>query len=1283
MNLDKILDDISEDEGDLEYDELDIQNNLNELLMKEDIEFEYISVVDPLKVSEEEIEEELNITKKEKKEEEKKDEPSILYLETFLNFPKDFGKVTFIKTHPKLIAFGTAQGIIIIYYDKKYFIIKGNDYITCLDVNVKGDFLITGHLNGKIRLWDIKEKKELKLIEEFKESIENIYFFKQKIIVGSKNEIKTITLSKLLFILYQIEDSIKIEHINFMGIEIFEKEYLIIGQEQQIGIYLLKSFKLIQILYKNIEISMNCLPIFDFKKKMIIVGYGKDVKLFKFKKNEFIEMVSLEIEGNIIGIKIHSEQVVYLLDSFQNILILDPFSMKIVEKLNKKIKIYFHERKILMKDKYHGIPRACYDGSIKMENGSLFLLGEKELYKCKIYNWMERIENLFLMNEKKKGYLLGVEFYKGKGFGIIDLSINSKKRKEEIQNFLKIWIQKEEIHQENIDFFIEILKDLDLNEMIKDEKIYKQKNFFSILEKHKNISLNQEMMDLMINYYIEKNQFEHLEDRIIENDIKGIDTEWLLLKCRKYRLYNAQFHIYNILKKDYISPLKTLYDLSKNGNKKFKEFLLNYLKRCFTSDHEYKQELLKYLLENLKYYIEMKEMYSIFEIVMNDYSIYSPFDQDLKRQYFIDKIIENLKQITLSFSIFIIPYLSKRIILLKKELIYEIFKIISESLIDIQDDFIIIMKQEELDENLILPICEKSLYYRICLKIYEKKEQQNIMKVLNCYLRDNKLKNEIFEFIIKLMNESKYLNELKNFIFDNLNYLIQLNSDKFIQIIINYYHQEHILIINSLEKYPKLLFKYLKSFKSLEMITSEDINYLYLNLLCQFEKENVLTFLKLQNNYDIDKCLLLCKQYNIPDAQSFLLERTGDIIQSLNTYLIHFDNKIQEIKKIFIQESKILDPKNKKTELKKNLVECKEYEDIHKDLMNLIQICQRSVLNIDQIWFNLIDYFVNYSRELKMGFIGKRMKSKLNDDQDNIEENINDHIEMLKRKLESKDQIQKDLAYENVPEKIIKLKEQSKQVENQIISIRKVLDQLRIEQQNLKEKEQLKLKDPLDPVNLPKLTNIWLQQFYFEFLKESFQSMIGYLDISVILDRIIKKYKKIEFIHLREVLLNIMEKIQYDKMIHHSINDLLNKDSYWLFTSFINIKSSGFKQKWKSCPFCNQNLEADIIKLFACGHIYHQKCLDLKLCPICYKQEFQFENKFKKIENSFISNTTPQGKIQKTLKMEKDLKNKITSLKNLNVTQENLLSLAPPSYIRPISRNIKMLPKSPYFNNHL
>jgi hypothetical protein len=46
----------------------------------------------------------------------------------------------------------------------------------------------------------------------------------------------------------------------------------------------------------------------------------------------------------------------------------------------------------------------------------------------------------------------------------------------------------------------------------------------------------------------------------------------------------------------------------------------------------------------------------------------------------------------------------------------------------------------------------------------------------------------------------------------------------------------------------------------------------YISLLCEFSPSDLFSYLEGHDNYDLEKCILLCQKHKITDAEAYLLE---------------------------------------------------------------------------------------------------------------------------------------------------------------------------------------------------------------------------------------------------------------------------------------------------------------------------------------------------------------------------------------------------------------------------
>lgn len=61
---------------------------------------------------------------------------------------------------------------------------------------------------------------------------------------------------------------------------------------------------------------------------------------------------------------------------------------------------------------------------------------------------------------------------------------------------------------------------------------------------------------------------------------------------------------------------------------------------------------------------------------------------------------------------------------------------------------------------------------------------------------------------------------------------------------------------------------------------NDEILRLHINLLCKLKPDEVLAEIQ-ENDYPMDDVIQICRQYDVPDALAFLLERSGAIKEAI------------------------------------------------------------------------------------------------------------------------------------------------------------------------------------------------------------------------------------------------------------------------------------------------------------------------------------------------------------------------------------------------------------------
>nr|CAG4715784.1 unnamed protein product [Naegleria fowleri] len=253
------------------------------------------------------------------------------------------------------------------------------------------------------------------------------------------------------------------------------------------------------------------------------------------------------------------------------------------------------------------------------------------------------------------------------------------------------------------------------------------------------------------------------------------------------------------------------------------------------------------------------------------------------------------------------------------------------NIIDRKDSKAVINMEE------LITCCRNSRFHKVLSYLYSLKGDYE--KLLDAYLSDNDLRSGVFTFINNLtklesnivnreiselfqINEKTILNKdqiyarIKTATINHLSQLIECDSDATAHLIIMHFTSEHEKVISSLNKYPKLQFLYLKNIIGVEntsdsmhellkrkgLTLDRNVHLKYFQLLCEFEPQSVYTYVASQRDYPIDECLKFCRQHNIIDATSYLLERGGDVVGAVKLYLEKVDEKMRSLAEQCVSE---------------------------------------------------------------------------------------------------------------------------------------------------------------------------------------------------------------------------------------------------------------------------------------------------------------------------------------------------------------------------------------------
>ena len=246
-----------------------------------------------------------------------------------------------------------------------------------------------------------------------------------------------------------------------------------------------------------------------------------------------------------------------------------------------------------------------------------------------------------------------------------------------------------------------------------------------------------------------------------------------------------------------------------------------------------------------------------------------------------------------------------------------------------------------------------------------------------------KKKEKTFHFIQNILKEYKDINDtekIENFkqeIIKRIKQLAKLSSESLIEVVNDWFDNNHFLILEKLENSDDIKLIYvenlLNKFKNrVNMIEEEKGNEFYFNLLnthidllCKLKYfDKILPCLKNNQLYPVDYCLKKCLESKVTDASIFLYQSTGNDQEALNL-------AISELKEIF---KKMVDnaEKSEMDEEYNKLVE--EHNKIITECINICENSGKSIENSDnndkknneneKMWFNVLQIFYEYNNKI-------------------------------------------------------------------------------------------------------------------------------------------------------------------------------------------------------------------------------------------------------------------------------------------------------------------------------
>ncbi|PKA59981.1 hypothetical protein AXF42_Ash009665 [Apostasia shenzhenica] len=531
-----------------------------------------------------------------------------------------------------------------------------------------------------------------------------------------------------------------------------------------------------------------------------------------------------------------------------------------------------------------------------------------------------------------------------------------------------------------------------------------------------------------------------------------------------------------------------------------------------------------------------------------------------------------------------------------------------------------VVPHEMWNSSVILLLCMEAQFYQACGLIHYIRSEY--VSALDSYMKDLDEPIHAFSFINKMLSELDKAESVSfhSAVISRIPELVQLSRECTFFLVIDHFGSESENIMSQLHSHPQSLFLFLKTLIDVQMSgtlifpeaahtsnssynrirdspnelagyleklsnfpkllhqntiqVTDEVGELYLELLCQYERNSVLKFLETYDNYRLEHCLRLCQQYGITDAAAFLLERVGDVGSALELLMSGLDDKINLLVSVVESKFSALNIRNSsEMEQLTDILKLNEAVAVCDVLHASVGLCQRNTQRLDRresesLWFRLFDFF---SEPLKRFCSGKGFPERKN--------NVG-HMTASSNASVYMDEIPSTWKF-------------------------------------LKSSAHI------------------LRRLFSQLIGEIIEGMTGYLPLPAVMAKLLSDNGNQEFGDFKFTILKMLGTYNYERRILDTAKSLIEDDTYYTMGLLKKGASHAFAPQNFICCICGLPLtkgSSSGVRLFSCGHATHLHCeteeIDLLStnsatgCPVClHKKNLRTKGKSSVIENGLVNSS--------------------------------------------------------------
>ncbi|KAJ4978653.1 hypothetical protein NE237_009433 [Protea cynaroides] len=537
-----------------------------------------------------------------------------------------------------------------------------------------------------------------------------------------------------------------------------------------------------------------------------------------------------------------------------------------------------------------------------------------------------------------------------------------------------------------------------------------------------------------------------------------------------------------------------------------------------------------------------------------------------------------------------------------------------------------VLPETDWNSSFVLHLCEKAQFYQVCGLIHASRAQY--LAALDSYMKDIDEPVHAFSFInitLLQLGETESA-DFQSAVISRIPELVNLSREGTFFLVVDHFNKKSHHILSELRSHPKSLFLYLKTtidvylsgtldFSSLEkgghldlpngrrmkdqsneieayfarisefpklirhdpVLVTDEIIELYLELLCQYERNSVLKFLETFESYRVEHCLRLCQEYGVIDAASFLLERVGDVGSALSLTLSGINEKFIMLDAAVDRTlSDVHSSGFTEMDLLNTVLRVDEVDAIRDILHSSIGLCQRNTHRLDteeseSLWFQLLDSFCGPLKDS-------------GDDKTVLEGNPTGMLaSSLFGMQEDKD----------------------------------VLNNWKISKSG-------------------RSAHV-LRKVFSQFIREIVDGMIGYVRLPRIMAKLLSDNGSQEFGDFKLTILGMLGTYSFERRILDTAKSLIEDDTFYTMSLLKKGASHGYAPQSLICCICSCLLTKEncnsSMRVFSCGHATHLQCefqenkaMDrnsLVGCPICMpaKKNERSRSKLVLSDNGLVNNS--------------------------------------------------------------